>query len=139
MARIEIHEDRVVVQLTAAEKILALRRQDIVIDRDAISSAVITNDPWVWLRGVRSPGTRVARRQAYGTWRNLAGRDFVLVRSGRKAVVLDLDSPEDTGKKDESGEFDDYARVILSTTHAAEFVSALRLTGDRSSDEVFTD
>lgn len=126
MARVEIYPDRVVIRLTAAEKTLSLRRRDIVLERDAITSAVITDDPWVWLRGVRAPGAHVPRKLACGTWRGPGGRDFALIRSGRPAVVIDLDAPVDGGDG-WIGEFDPFARLIVSTHHAAELVRALRL------------
>lgn len=130
MARIEVHADRVVIRLTAPEKAVALRKRDIVLDRTAIRSAVITEDPWVWIRGIRSPGAALPRGLAYGTWRTRGGRDFVLARRGREAVVLDLDVPdgidEDRGW---IGEFDSFSRVIVSTVHAGELVRALRLDG----------
>lgn len=131
----KVFPDRVVIALTASEKALAMHRQDIVIDREAITSALITDDPWVWLRGIRAPGTHLPGRLAVGTWRNLAGRDFVLARRGRAAIVIDLDVPE--GADEDHGwvtEFDGYARVILSTSHAAELIQALKLEGG----EVFT-
>ena len=40
--------------------------------------------------------------------------------------MLDFDVPEEAGDG-WIGEFDDYARVILSTEHAAELIEALRL------------
>lgn len=128
MARVEVYPDRVIIQLTAAEKTLAVRRRDVVLEREAIVSAVITEDPWVWLRGVRSPGAHVPGRLAIGTWRALSGRDFVVARSGRPAVVLDFATLE--GAEEERGwvgEFDRFARVVISTTHAAELIQALRL------------
>lgn len=128
MARVEVYPDRLVIRLTAAEKPLAVRRRDIVLEREAITSAVITDDPWVWLRGVRSPGMHVPRKLALGTWRGPGGRDFVLVRSGRPAVVLDLDTSEYAEEgQGWVGEYDRFARVILSTRHAADLVQALRL------------
>ncbi|MEB4615048.1 hypothetical protein [Leucobacter sp. M11] len=138
MARIEVHEDRVVIQLTTSEKALAMRRRDVVIERSAITSALITDDPWIWIRGVRSPGTHVPGTLAFGTWRNLGGRDFVLARSKRRAIVIDLDQDlarAGTGahQDEEDGEFDDFSRVILSTSHAAELITALRLEGDERS------
>lgn len=132
MARVEVHADRVVVKLTRAEKLLSLRRHDVVFERDLVSSVLITDDPWVWLRGVRSPGTHLPGRLAYGVWRNLSGRDFALLRRGVPAVVLDLEAADSHTAHEE---FDDFARVILSTTHAAELVQAMRLT---PRDEVFT-
>lgn len=138
MARVEVHPGKLVIRLTTAEKTLSMRRRDIVLDRDAITSAVITDDPWVWLRGVRSPGTLVRGKRAVGTWRALGGRDFVVVRGGRPAVVIDLEVPE--GADEDHGwvgEFDPFARVILSTSHSAELIRALRLDGE-GDDTVFS-
>lgn len=131
MARVEIHGARVVIVLTSAEKIAAMRRRDITLSRAAITSAVITEDPWVWIRGVRSPRLHVPGKLAIGTWRSLAGTDFVLARAGREAVVLDCEVPGEQ-KEDQGwvGEFDAYSRVIISTVHAADLVKALRLGGD---------
>ena len=131
MARVEVYPDRVVIQLTATEKALAMHRRDVVIERDAITSALITDDPWVWLRGVRSPGTIIPGKLAFGTWRSISGRDFALVRGRRSAIVIDIDVPE--GVEEDHGwvsEFDGFARVVLSTTRAAELIRALRLDGD---------
>lgn len=135
MARIEVHSDRVVIRLTTAEKAVSLRRRDIVLDRAAIRSARITEDPWVWIRGIRAPGASLPGGLAYGTWRTRGGRDFVLARRGRDAVVIDLDvvaeSEVNTGWV---GEFDEFSRVIISTVHAAELLRALRL---EDSDETY--
>lgn len=120
MARVEVFPERVVIKLSRPERALALRRADVVLDRDSITSALITDDPWVWLRGVRSPGTHLPTKLAMGTWRGLGGKDFVLIRSGRPAVVLDFDVPDDDG----------FERVILSTGHAADLIRALRLEGE---------
>lgn len=136
MARVEVFPDQVVIKLSASERALSLRKRNIVLSRDAITSALITEDPWVWLRGVRSPGTHLPTKLALGTWRSFGGRDFALIRSGRPAIVLDFDVPaesaEDSGWV---GEFDRFSRVILSTAHAAELISALRLEGETA---VFT-
>lgn len=129
MAKIEVHADRVVIQLTASEKGFALRRRDVVIERAAITSALITDDPWLWIRGVRSPGVHVPGQLAMGTWRHLGGRDFVLARSKRRAVVIDIDADETRieGEDAAEGAFSAFSRVILSTAHAADLISALRL------------
>lgn len=135
MARVEVYADRVVVRLTTAEKALALRTRDIVVQRSAITSVVITNDPWVWLRGVRSPGTHIPGRLALGSWRSFSGTDFALIRKGKPAVILDLELPD--GVQHEAGwvsEYDHFARVILSSNRAAELISALKLTAG----DVFT-
>lgn len=131
MARVEVHPDRLLVKLSASEKTLSLRRRDLVLERNAITSATITNDPWVWIRGVRSPGAHVPRSLAIGTWRGESGKAFVLVRSGKPAVVIDFAQANDT-EHDEKwvGEFDRFARVIVSTDHADELMRALKLDGE---------
>jgi hypothetical protein len=129
MARVEVFADRLVIKLSAPERTLALRRQELVLSRDAITSAVITDDPWVWLRGVRSPGAHLPTKLAIGTWRGLGSKDFALIKSGRPAIVIDFEvaDGEDAGWV---GEFDSFARVIISTNHAAELIRALRLEGE---------
>lgn len=135
MARIEVHRDRVVIRLTTPERAVSLRKRDIVLDRSAIRSAVITDDPWVWIRGFRSPGASLPGGLAYGTWRTRHGRDFVLARRGRSAVVIDLETPEDADvNKGWVGEFDTFSRVIVSTVHAATLVRALRIDEFDSDD-----
>jgi hypothetical protein len=131
MARIEVFQDRLVIKLSASEKALSMRRRDIVLSREAITSALITVDPWVWLRGVRSPGAHLPTKLAIGTWRGSGGRDFAVIRSGRPAVVLDFDVPEGV-ESGWIGEFDSFARVIVSTAHAAELIQALRLEGENA-------
>jgi hypothetical protein len=156
MASVAVYPDRVIVRLSAAEKALALRRKDLVLDRSAITSALITDDPWVWLRGVRAPGAHIPGKLSLGTWRGEGGKEFVLVRGGRPAVVLDFARPgagasepgdgagsagDPASAADAEGspdggetpagsgtpEFDDFARVVLSTAHAAELIRALRI------------
>lgn len=132
MARIEVHPDRLVISLSRAEKLLAMHRKDIVIDRAAVRSALITDDPWIWVRGVPSPGTHLAGKIACGVWRGLGGEDFLLVRGKNKAVILDMESPTKAKPRasideDAELEFSDYGRVIISTAHATELIRALKL------------
>lgn len=129
MARIEVFADRLVIKLSAPERTLALRRREIVLSRERITSALISDDPWVWMRGVRSPGAHIPTKMAIGTWRSFGGTDFLLIRSGRPAIVLDFDVPESAGDG-WVGEFDDFARVVISTEHAAALIRALRLDGE---------
>lgn len=131
MARVEVFADRMVIKLSTPERALAMRRQELVLSRDAMTSAVITDDPWVWLRGVRSPGAHLPTKLAIGTWRGLDSKDFALIKAGRPAVVIDFEvaDVEDAGW---TGEFDSFARVIISTSHAAELIRALRLEGERA-------
>ncbi|MFT4305822.1 MAG: hypothetical protein QM604_02915 [Microbacterium sp.] len=103
------------VVLSATEKALAVRARNVVIPRPAIARVQLTDDPWTWLRGVRSPGTYIPATIAVGTWRYAAGRDFAVIRRNRPGVVIDL------------AEHEEFQRVILSTRHALALVRALRL------------
>ncbi|GAA1516844.1 hypothetical protein BJ978_000877 [Agromyces terreus] len=114
MAQLRVHTDRIEVHLTPAEKSLALRSDDIVVQRDDIRSATITDDPWVWIRGIRTRGSIVPLVVAVGAWKYHGGLDFVIVKGKRQAVVLEL----------AGGEF---ARIILSTNHAAALIDRLKL------------
>ncbi|WGD37653.1 hypothetical protein [Lysinibacter sp. HNR] len=139
MAKIRVHSDRVEIKLSAVEKTLSFHRKDIVIRRSDITSAVITDEPWGWMRGARSPGNSVPYSYAFGTWKFYGGKDFLLLRGRRRrAVVIDIeveDIPEQpTEPVDVVGEeavavdeVDRFSRIIVSTEHAAKLVTALRL------------
>ena len=123
-----MHHDRVIVLLSGAEKVLAFHRGPVVLRRAAIRSAVITDDPWIWIRGVPSPGTHLPGKIACGTWRGLGGEDFLLIRGKHRAVVIDMNDERDADPKVEGDvEESHYGRVILSTAHASELIRALRL------------
>lgn len=114
MATLRVHADRLEIRLSTAEKLLALRRGNISIPRRGIRSATITEDPWIWVRGIRSPGTNLPLTLAVGTWKFHGGTDFLLIKRARLAVVIDIDDG-------------DFERVIVTTSLAAELVHALRL------------
>lgn len=117
MAELHVHRDRLEIRLTRAEKALALRRRDVVIPRDRIRSVAITEDAWIWVRGIRAPGTEVPLVLAVGTWKFHGGKDFVLIKGkSRTAVVIDVEPDDENG----------FSRVIVSTSHAASLVEALR-------------
>lgn len=118
MADLYVHPDRLEIHLTRAEKALALRREDIVIPRDSISSVAITEDPWIWIRGIRAPGAAVPLTLSVGTWKFHGGKDFLLIKGKqRAAVVVDIAGEE-------------FSRVIVSTPHAAKLVETLRIDAD---------
>jgi hypothetical protein len=114
MAHLRVHNDRIEVHLTPAEKALALRADDLVVQRDDIRSATVTDDPWVWIRGIRRRGAEVPLVVAVGVWKYHGGSDFVIVKGKRQAVVLEL----------AAGEF---TRIILSTNHSAALIDRLAL------------
>jgi hypothetical protein len=111
--------------LSGAEKALAFRKRNVTLDRAAISRVQLTDDPWTWLRGVRSPGTFIPATLAIGTWRYAGGKDFAVIRKNRPGVVIDLE---------EDAEFQ---RLVLGTRHGEALVRALRVdAGDDPTDIV---
>ena len=114
MANLRVHPDRIEVHLTPAEKTLALRSDDLVVQRDDIRSATVTDDPWVWIRGIRRRGTEIPLVVAVGVWKYHGGTDFVIIKGKRQAVVLEL----------AAGEF---TRLIVSTNHASALIDSLKL------------
>lgn len=131
MARTEIYQDRVVIQLTPADKLATFQRQNVVLDRSSIRQAVITDDPWVFMRGVYSRGTHIPGRRAAGVWRHLGGRDFLLTKNGKESLILDLEKrADDAPSVAANGEqFSDFVRIVLTTQHAAGIMAALNLEG----------
>lgn len=124
MATLLLDSTRLEVVLSGTERALAFHKGNIEIERSSIAKVQLTDDPWNWLRGVRSPGTHVPGVVAMGTWRSANGDDFVVIRRRRAGVVIDLEGP---------GEF---SRVILSTRHALELVQALQLDVDEEPTDV---
>jgi hypothetical protein len=121
MASLRVHPDRLEIHLTPAEKTLAFRRENLVIARDTIRSVTITDDPWIWMRGIRAPGALVPLVLAIGTWKFHGGKDFLAIKRKRQAVVIDLIG-------------DDFARLILSTNHAPDLIASLKLEGTAADD-----
>ena len=129
MSHLRVHNDRIEVHLTAAEKTLAFRSDDLVVQRDDIRSATITDDPWIWIRGIRRRGSEIPLVVAVGVWKYHGGTDFVIVKGKRQAVVLEL----------AAGEF---ARLVLSTNRAAELIDKLKVgvpTAHHVADDVFAE
>jgi hypothetical protein len=114
MAILFVHTDRLEIRLTRSEKILSLRRTNIEIPLASLKSATLTEDPWIWLRGIRAPGAAVPLTIAVGTWKFHDGKDFLLIKGTKTSVVLDLVDHE-------------FSRVILTTTHALDLLRALRV------------
>ncbi|WP_200944833.1 hypothetical protein [Leifsonia sp. Root4] len=117
MASLRVHPDRLEIQLSAAEKALALRRDEISVPRAAIRSVTITDDPWIWIRGIRAPGALIPLVLAIGTWKFHGGKDFLIIKNKRQAVIIDIADEE-------------YARIIVSTNHAVDLVDTLNVGGE---------
>ena len=116
-----VHPDRLEIHLTAAEKTLAFRREDVVIQRENIRSVTITDDPWIWVRGIRAPGALVPLVLAVGVWKFHGGKDFLAIKRKRQAVVIDLVG-------------DEFARLVLSTNHAPDLIASLKLEATDAQD-----
>lgn len=114
MARLLLHPDRLEVILSTAEKTLALRRENVVIPRSAIRSATLTDDPWIWVRGIRAPGTAIPLTLAVGQWKFHGGKDFLVLKGTKPSVVIDVADEE-------------FSRVIITTKHGLELVAKLQL------------
>ncbi|CAN5372445.1 hypothetical protein BH09ACT6_BH09ACT6_26370 [soil metagenome] len=114
MAVLFVHTDRLEIRLTRAEKMLSFRRTDIVVPLESIRSAALTDDPWVWVRGIRAPGAAIPLTLAVGTGKFHDGKDFLLVKGTRTSVVIDLEEQE-------------FPRPIITTAHSIELLRALRL------------
>ena len=121
MAHVRVHNDRIEVHLTPAEKTLALRSDDLVVQRDDIRSATVTDDPWVWIRGIRKRGSEIPLVVAVGVWKYHGGTDFVIVKGKRQAVVLELDAGE-------------FTRIILRTNHSAALIDRLKVEPPTDAD-----
>ena len=115
MVTLLLDSTRLEVVLAGAERALAFRKGNVIIERQQITKVQLTDDAWTWLRGIPSPGTHLRGVIAMGTWRSAGGDDFAIIRRRRPSVVIDLDG---------SGEFQ---RVILTTRHGLALVQALRL------------
>ena len=109
MAEIRLEEQDVVLRLSPLEKMGALSH-DVRVPRSAVREVRAVSQPFVELRGLRAPGTEWPRRMALGTWRGRGRKnDFVAIRKGREAVVIELDerSPR-------------YGRLLVSVDDADE-------------------
>lgn len=92
MATIEITPDHVEVCLTRNEKIFAVRRHRVRVERSAVTSVKVVEDPMSMTKGLRAPGLHWPGRSGakYGTWRAPGRRQFVAARAGQRGVVIEL-------------------------------------------------
>ena len=118
MVRLLVDTDTLEIQLAPLERVLARRSAVVRVERARIAKVQLTEDPFTWLRGVRSPGTHVPNRLAYGTWKSVFGDDFAAMRNGRAGVVIDLDG---------DGEFE---RILVTTRYGIALAKALQRDED---------
>jgi hypothetical protein len=116
MPRISVTSSTLHVELSPFERLASLVRE-VKVPLEHLRSARVAHDPWQELRGLRV-GTAVPRLVARGRFYHRGGRDFVFVRRGEQAVVVELDG-------------DHYARLVLGTHDGAELVERLTAAASR--------
>jgi len=114
MVTLLLDQTQLEVVLSPIERAAAFHRDNLRIDRSAITKVQLTDDAWTWLRGVASPGTHIPGVLAAGTWKSARGEDFVFIRRRKPSVIIDL----------EGHAFD---RLVLTTRHGLALTQALRL------------
>ncbi|GGD29374.1 hypothetical protein GCM10010915_06950 [Microbacterium faecale] len=118
MVRLLVDTDTLEIQLAPLERVLARRSEIVRVERARIAKVQLTEDPFTWLRGVRSPGTHVPSRLAYGTWKSVFGDDFAAMRNGRPGVVIDLEGD------------DEFERILVTTRYGIALAKALQRDED---------
>jgi hypothetical protein len=84
MTNLAIEGPELVVHLSVAERLAALRSSDARFALSSVIDAAVEPNAWAALRGVRAPGTGIPYVIAYGTLRHGDGKDLALVRGGKK-------------------------------------------------------
>jgi hypothetical protein len=124
MVTLLLDSERLEVALSPAERALSRHRGNVYVDRAHIAKVMLTDDAWIWLRGVPSPGTAVPSVLAMGAWTSGTGKDFALIRGRRPSVVIDLEGHES------------FQRIVLTTRHGVQLIRALRLDGAEVAEDV---
>lgn len=90
MASLRLIDDRLVLRLSALEKIAAVRG-DIQVPLSQVEAVAVEEQPWRHLRGIRAPGTGFPGVIAYGVRLATGGApDFAALRGRGPAVRVDL-------------------------------------------------
>ena len=89
MSTLQVTPDRVVLRLTATEKLAAVHG-DLAVPRAAITTVELVEDGIGAARGLRAPGLGIPGRRKLGTWRSRTGRQFVDVRRAQPALRIEL-------------------------------------------------
>jgi len=90
MARVEVTDRDLVVQMGPVERLLALHG-DVAVPLAQVRHAEPTDDVLREVRGLRAPGTGVPRLVGMGTWRGRGWRDLVVVPRRGPGLVVHLE------------------------------------------------
>jgi hypothetical protein len=93
MANLIIDDRTVVVSLSAAEKVEALRG-DLTVPRSTVTKTRIVPDGMAEVHGVRTRGTCVPGVIMVGAWRSKTGATFAACHGRGPAMVIDLDGAQ---------------------------------------------
>jgi hypothetical protein len=114
VAALEIRDDELVVTLTTAERLAALRRE-VRVPLDAVVKVCADPQPWCALRGVRAPGTGIPGFIAYGVRRMTGDRpDFAALHGREPAVRVEL------------APWAPYGRLLVTVADTGDTVAAIR-------------
>jgi hypothetical protein len=115
MPAVTIDGGDLVVRLKPLEKLAAFRFGTLRAPVSSVTAAVAVPDAWKELRGIRAPGTGLPFVIAYGTRRFGGGKDFVLVRGGRRPAL-----------RVEFAEGAPYSRLVASVSSPESLAADIR-------------
>jgi hypothetical protein len=105
VADLHVEGDELVLHLSRREKAEGFHG-DIRVPQAAVSAVRVVEDPWVELRGMRSPGTGLPGVIAVGTRRGAFGKDFAAVHGKGPGIVVELEGA-------------DYGRLVITSDDPA--------------------
>jgi hypothetical protein len=91
MATLDVEGDRLVLRLSALERLGGMVGGDIDVPLSAVTAVRVAPDPSRELRGIRSPGTGWPGVIALGHRRGTGIHDFAAVYHNRPSVVVELE------------------------------------------------
>jgi hypothetical protein len=106
VARLEIADGRLRLRLSRMERMVSLRRSDLVLDASAIVSVEEVENAWPHLHGIRAPGAGIPDLLCVGTLRHHGLKDFTAVYGRGEATIVTLSDAE-------------FARVIVTGQRSA--------------------
>lgn len=118
MAQLRRDGNDLVLELTGAERLWALRRRAVRVPLSSVRSAEVVAEPLRAVRGLRAPGLHLPGFSKIGTWRRRGGRTFAVARAGRPGVHVRL-----AGQP--------FTDLVASLDEPSRAVEAVRASPDR--------
>jgi len=114
VAKLAIEGLELAVRMSVVERAAAIHG-DVRFPLASVTAVAVEPNVWAAMRGIRAPGTGIPFVIAYGTLRHPGGRDFVLVRGGRRP-----------GLRIDFGSDAPFARLLMTVADPQEHASAIR-------------